>query len=110
MTATSTPPAKSAAKRTRALPVAEIFSVERTEGIGTEAVVTCIVGDAEHTPHSHGLRAPVSRWAQIMAGLSADPIVGERFCALVAAQLGRAQPLAAPVDRAPLLKPSGTLL
>lgn len=85
MTPATTPPVNSAARASRfarALPVAEIFEVKHTEHIGLEAVVTVVCGDADHTPHTHGLRAPLGRWAQIFAGLANDPIYGERFLEL----------------------------
>ncbi|MCX6952938.1 MAG: hypothetical protein NTV51_12350, partial [Verrucomicrobia bacterium] len=61
------------ARFSRVLPVAEIFSFHRAEQIGPEVLVTVVVGDAEHTPHSHGLRAPLSRWAEMFAAVAADP-------------------------------------
>jgi hypothetical protein len=60
------------------LPVAEIFSVLSAERAGREVVATVIVGDADNTPKSHGLRAPRARWVQLFSMLSAeDPALGD---------------------------------
>lgn len=68
------------------LPVAEIFSFERVEVIGREAVVTVLIGDEKCPPHNHGLRAPAARWVEIFAALAADPELHAKFAlALVTA-------------------------
>ncbi len=106
MTPPTTLPAKS--PRTRTLPVAEIFSFARAERLGGEAIVTVLVGDAEHQPHLHGLRAPESRWVEIVTGLAAaDPVLAARIAGAVA-QVQAAMPV--PDLRAPIEKPSGGLL
>lgn len=137
MTSTTTPPANSASRFFEALPVAQLFEFHRTENIGSEVLVTVVVGDAEHAPRTHGLRAPLRRWAQIVAALYANPlfaaevaqaiehpshgpsrmrlpsppIVVER--APVATGGGEIPPAADPASpffRKPVLKPSGDVL
>ncbi len=106
MTPPTTPPSKS--PRTRTLPVAEIFSFTRAERHGGEAIVTVLVGDAEHQPHLHGLRAPESRWVEIVSGLAAaDPVLAARLAGAIA-QVQAALPV--PEFRAPVEKPSGGIL
>lgn len=59
-------------ERTVVLPVAEVFAVHNAELIGDEAVVALTVGDAEHLPKRHGLRAPRHRWVRLVAALARE--------------------------------------
>lgn len=101
--------------------------------VGLEALVTVVVGDAEHEPHLHGLRAPEARWVEIFAALATDPAMRERLHAALAgeappawsprpiplvvqrpaARAPETAPAAEPgnvYERRPVGKPSGALL
>ncbi len=58
--------------RTHVLPVAEIYSVLNAERNAGEVIVACVVGDERNPAKRHGLRAPRSRWLQLVKALAAE--------------------------------------
>ena len=71
--------------RTHVLPVAEIYSVLNAERNAGEVIVACVVGDERNPAKRHGLRAPRSRWVQLVKALAAeDPALGDEIRAALA--------------------------
>jgi hypothetical protein len=71
--------------RTVVLPVAEIFSVLHAERNAGEVIVACVVGDERNPAKRHGLRAPRTRWLQLVKALAAeDPALADEIRAALA--------------------------